>query len=163
MKYYMVNLVDSSGIGHTNYTYFHLSDESTIEDAEELYYEAFPYLRYDNPGVLTIKEIDEETYRAGLAFNRYVEVCRQNDIDNKVPIDRQSYHLWETHNMFPTRKWAEMFARKNKPVLIGYPKMHSVNKMDDNGNIHFVYHYSTGIDFRDDSRLRKVITYKWDK
>ena len=163
MKYYMVNLVDSSGIGHTNYTYFPLSDESTIEVAEELYYEEFPYLRYDNPGVLTVKEIDEETYRAGLAFNRYVEVCRQNDIDNKVPIDRQSYHLWETHNMFPTRKWAEMFARKNKPVLIGYPKMHSVNKMDDNRNIHFVYHYSTGMDFRDDKRLRKVITYKWEK
>lgn len=156
----MVNIVDSSGIGHTNYTYYPLSDESTIDDAEELYFEEFPYLRYDTPGVLTVKEIDEETYRAGLAFNRYTKVCHQHDIDNNVPIDRQSYHLWETHNMFPTRKWAKMFARPNKPVLIGYPKIHSVNKMDGNRNIFFVYHYSTGIDFRDDERLRTKLVLK---
>lgn len=155
MKYYMVNETDASGCGHTDYTYYALSDESTLEDAEEIYTEENPWVQYQECSRMKSNEIDLETYNAGLAFNRYVEACRQHDIYNNVPIDRQSYHLWETHNMFPTRKWAKMFARPNKPVLIGYPKIHSVNKMDGNRNIFFVYHYCTGMDFRDDERLGK--------
>lgn len=163
MKYYMINNVDSSGIGYTNYTYYPLSDESTIEVAEELYFEEFPYLRYDIPGVLYIKEIDEETYNAGVAFNHYVEVCRKNDLAEHVYVTRQSYLLWENYNMFPTRKWAEMLARPGKPVYVGYPKMFNVYKMDENRKLHFVYHYSTGIDFRDDNRLHKKFIPKWGK
>lgn len=157
----MVNETDASGHGHTDFTYYALSDESTLEDAQDIYTEENPWVKYQECSRMRSSEIDEETYKAGLAFNRYAQVCRDNDYDN--PPDRMSYQLWENHNMFPTRKWAEMFARPGKPVLIGYPKLFSVYKMDENRNLHFVYHYSTGMDFRDDERLRKKFIPKWEK
>lgn len=174
MKYYMANETDASGHGHTDFTYYELSDSSTLEDAQDIYTEENPWVKYQECSRMRSAEIDEETYKAGLAFNRYVRVCRDNDYGEafggecgehtyKDP-KYMSYQLWEHHNMFPTRKWAEMFARPNKPVLIGYPKMFSVYKMDENRNLHFVYHYpSNGMDFRDDERLRKKFVPKWDK
>lgn len=161
MKYYMVNETDASGHGHTDFTYYALSDSSTLEDAQDIYTEENPWIKFQECSRMRSAEIDEETYHAGLAFNHYAQVCRDNEYtynDQKY----MSYHLWETHNMFPTRKWAEMFARPNRPVLIGYPKMFSVYKMGENRNLHFLYHYCTGMDFRDDVRLRTKFIYKQD-
>ena len=159
----MVNETDASGHGHTDFMYYALSDESTLEDAEEIYIEENPWVKYQECSRMRSSEIDFETYNAGLAFNRYANICRDNDSTGESPVDRLSYQLWENHNMFPTRKWAEMFARPTKPVRVGYPKNFSVYKMDENRNLHFIYHYCTGMDFRDDTRLRPVVKYKWDK
>lgn len=159
MKYYMVNASDASGIGHTDFTYYALSDCSTLDDAKEIYTEENPWVKYQDCSRMRSFEIDEDTFNAGRAFNHYVEVCRQKDYTEafggecgkhtyKDP-SRMSYHLWETHNMFPTRKWAEMFARVGKPVYVGYPKMFNVYKMDENRKLHFVYHHCNGVDFRD--------------
>ena len=46
MKYYMVNETDASGVGCTDFTYYALSDSSTLEDAEEIYTEANPWVKY---------------------------------------------------------------------------------------------------------------------
>lgn len=162
MKYYMLNATDASGIGSTKYSYYALSDDSTLDDATELYCNENPWVHELFDLRFISIEIDEETYRSGLSFNRYVDLCSENDNLNSTRTDRRSYQLWEQHNMFPIKKWAEMFARKNKPVLVGYPKMFSVYKMDENRNLHFIYHYNTGIDFRDDDRLKKSST-KWYK
>lgn len=163
MKYYMVNDTDASGHGHTDYTYYALSDGSTLEDAEEMYIDENPWVKFQEVSRMRSQEIDLGTYNAGLAFNNYTKVCRKNDSTNDTPVERLSYHLWESHNMFPTKKWAEMFARTYKPVYVGYPKNFSVYKMDENRKLHFVYHYSTGMDFRDDKRLRPKFKTKWDK
>lgn len=165
MKYYMLNVTDASGHGKTNFTYIDLSDNSTLDDAKEIFLEENPWIQFQEVARITALEIDHKTYKAGLAFNEYAQYCQDKEYDEvyqaatgEHPYRNPKYtnnRLWEHHNMFPTRKWAEMLADPTKPVLIGYPKMFSVFKMDDKRNLHFVYHHSSTIDFRDDARFVK--------
>ncbi|WP_416470115.1 hypothetical protein [Salmonella enterica] len=161
MKYYMVNETDASGAGRTNFTYYKLSDSSTLEDAKEIYTDENLWVKYQECSRMKAFEIDESTYNAGLAFNRYNEVCNES-YNREWKEGTKQYHngyLAEHYNFFATRKWAEMFANPNKIVRIGYPKLHNVYKMDENRNLHFVYHYCNDIDFRDDTRGREVISW----
>ena len=151
MKYFMVNETDASGGGSLDFTYYALSDESDIQDAKDIYTEENPWVTYQECSRMKAFEIDESTYNAGVAFNRYIEVNIEAFNRNSTPTTAPRYngYLPEFENMFPIRKWAEMFARPNKLVRVGYPKLHNVYRMDDKRNLHFVYHYCSDYDYRD--------------
>jgi|AGFS01.1.fsa_nt_gi hypothetical protein len=164
MKYYMVNETDASGTGRTDFTYYALSDESTLEDAKEIYTDENPWVKYQECSRMKALEIDESTYKAGLAYNNHNAVCMEafnRDYDLHDGNMHLNWRLGEHHNMFALRKWAEMFAVPNKYVRVGYPKMHNVYKMDEQRNLHFVYHYSSDVDFRDRDDGQKLIQRKF--
>lgn len=150
MKYYMVNETDASGGGRLDFTYYALSDISTLDDAKDIYTEENPWVKYQECSRMKALEIDESTYKSGLHYNQFVEVC--NDAHNRNYTEgsaRENYAYYgERYNIFQTRKWAEMFADAKKLVRVGYMNLHNVYKMDEHRNLHFVYHYYSTKDFR---------------
>lgn len=131
MKYFRVNCGDASGMSEF-WEYFALPDTYDIEDAVDMYTE-------NNQWVYTLdcdrrrsEEISEEQYKIGLQFNLMFE--------NKH--DQNAFR--HKYNLYPTREMAEMFARydhKSGYVRIGFPNMHNVYKINQDGNLIFVYHY----------------------
>lgn len=130
MKYFMVTEGDASGT-HRFWSYYELSDSSTVEDAEELYNEEFGYVP-EHPYGLRIysTEIDKEQYHAGLHFNDYY--------GNKSFLTEMMF----IQNIFPLKIWALMFANPKKPVRIGYPNMHQVYRMNDKRELNYQYDYN---------------------
>lgn len=131
MKYFRVNCGDASGMSEF-WEYFALPDTYDIVDAVDLYEENNPWIYSLDCDRTRSEELTREQYMTGLLFNKMYE--------NKHDLNafRREY------NLYPTREMAEMFSRRDHKsgyVRIGFPNMHNVYKINQDGNFIFVYHY----------------------
>ncbi|EBS4516459.1 hypothetical protein DQT32_03385 [Salmonella enterica subsp. enterica serovar Braenderup] len=131
MKYFRVNCGDASGMSEF-WEYFALSDSLDIDEAIAMFNENNPWVHSLDCDRTRSEELTEEQYKTGVLFNKMYE--------NKHELNA----FRRKHNLYPTREMAEMFAKYDHPsgyVRIGHPNIHNVYKINQDGNLIFVYHH----------------------
>lgn len=133
MKYFRINEIDASGCGYDFWTYYALSDNTTLEYAEEIFEEENPWVTELDARRRRSEEITEQQYKTGLVFNKLYQY------DHLLDIARKKWNLYESKDL------AEMFCDKQHKsgyVRIGSPMIHNVYKINQDGNFIFQYHYN---------------------
>lgn len=131
MKYFRVNCGDASGMPEF-WEYFALPDSYDIEDAVDMFTENNQWVYSLDCDRRRSEELTEEQYKTGLLFNKMFE--------DKHELNRYR----RKHNLYPTMDMAVLQAdRKHRSgyVRVGSPNIHSVYKVNVDGNFIFVYHH----------------------
>ena len=136
MKYFRVNEGSAAGISdfweHFALNEHGLSDEDLLDEAISLFEENNSWVLFQDCRRNKAEQLTEEQYKTSLQFNRMYEFNH----------DENAFRRF--YNIYPTRAMAEMFAKRDHKsgyVRIGFPNMHNVYKVNNEGNFIFVYHY----------------------
>lgn len=130
MNYFRVNETDASGLGAEFWEYF--AGEYDLDEAVYLFEENNSWVHALDCRRNKAEELTEQQYKDGLQFNSFFENKHEADAFRRF------------HNIYPTRPMADMFAKRDHKsgyVRIGFPHIHNVYKVNQDGNFIFVYHY----------------------
>lgn len=130
MNYFRVNETDASGLGMDFWEYF--KGDYDIDEAKALFEENNSWVHSLDCRRNKSQELTEEQYKTGTQFNRLYEDKHEVDAFRRF------------YNLYPTPAMAQMFAKRDHKsgyVRIGFPNIHNVYKVNQDGNFIFVYHY----------------------
>ena len=132
MKYFRVNCGENDGSMSDFWDYYKLNSSYDLDDVEDLYVEENQWVYEGNSYRVKTEEITEDQYNTGMLFNKMFE--------NKHNLNK----IRRKYNLYPTRELAEMFANYKHSsgyVRIGHLNVHNVYKINQDGNLIFVYHH----------------------